>query len=130
MSKASQLISPARSLVKPTIVFSVVTATKVNKMAGLPREVIKWLQSLDLSHPIRYVRRFYNILGFSPRVIILLTCRDFANGCLVAEILSWYYPQDVQLHSISNGTSVQTRLANWQLIDKVSLGLALSKPFR
>ena len=73
MSKASQLISPARSLVKSTIVFSVVTATKVNKMAGLPREVIKWLQSLDLSHPIRYVRRFYNILVFSPGVIILLT---------------------------------------------------------
>ena len=44
--------------------------------------------------------------------------RDFTNGCLVAEILSWYYPQDVQLHSISNGTSVQARLANWQLIDK------------
>ena len=38
----------------------------------------------------------------------------------MAEILSWYYPQDVQLHSISNGASVQARLANWQLIEKVS----------
>ena len=48
----------------------------------------------------------------------IISNRDFTNGCLVAEILSWYYPQDVQLHSISNGASVQARLANWQLIDK------------
>jgi len=37
----------------------------------------------------------------------------------VAEILSWYYPQDIQLHTISNGASVQSKLGNWQQIDKV-----------
>ena len=53
----------------------------------------------------------------------MINYRDFANGCLVAEIFAWYYPQDIQLHTISNGASVQSKLANWQQIDKVFLSI-------
>lgn len=93
-------------------------------MSGLPREVIKWLQSLDLTHPIRNVRRWalnriydlplHGVAHFFP------TLRDFSNGYLVAEVFAWYHPQDIQMHSFSNGTSIQTKLGNWQQLERVS----------
>lgn len=79
-------------------------------MSGLPREVIKWLQSLDLSLPIRNVRR------------------DFSNGYLFAEILRCYYPQDLPAHSFSNGTSIQNRLGNWQQIERFAAKQKLNIP--
>ena len=43
-------------------------------MSGLPRMVIKWLQSLDLTHPIKNVRR-YEILGYQ-----CVQCVSFADN--------------------------------------------------
>ncbi|KAM7417234.1 hypothetical protein PAMA_017063 [Pampus argenteus] len=69
------------------------------KKAGLPRETVKWLQSLDLSLCPLNVRR------------------DFSNGHLVAEIFSYYYPSDFPLHSYNKGTSLSAKQGNWSRIE-------------
>lgn len=45
--------------------------------------------------------------------------RDFANGFLYAEILSRYYPADVQMHSFENVASMERKKKNWSLLEKV-----------
>ncbi|XP_048382165.1 spermatogenesis-associated protein 4 [Stegostoma tigrinum] len=67
--------------------------------AGLAREVIKWLQSLDLKFPFKHVRK------------------AFSNGYLVAEIFSWYYPQDIDIKVFNNGVSFPSKLKNWSQLE-------------
>ncbi|CAJ0947444.1 unnamed protein product [Ranitomeya imitator] len=44
--------------------------------------------------------------------------RDLSNGYITAEIFSWYYPDDIQMHSFENGTSLPAKLGNWSLLEK------------
>ncbi|TPX38316.1 hypothetical protein SmJEL517_g00300 [Synchytrium microbalum] len=67
---------------------------------SFPREVLRWLQSLDLSHS------FHN-----PK-------RDFANGVLIAEILSRYFVGELQVNLLYTGDSRERREDNWQQLSK------------
>lgn len=81
----------------------------------LPQEVYLWLQSLDLSYAIRSVKRYVlcKIFVFVELIHLRPFSSDFANGFLVAEAFSRYFPNLVSVHGYQNGNSVSCKSANW-----------------
>ncbi|CAF0705595.1 unnamed protein product [Brachionus calyciflorus] len=77
-------------------------------MSGLPRCVVKWIQSLDLTYQIKNLKW------------------DLTNGFLVAEIFSWYYPDDIKMFTFNNGKSLDSKMSNWSLIKKFIIDNELS----
>jgi len=91
----------------------IMIARETNRIR-LPRELAKWLQSLDLSYKVKNISR------------------DLANGFSVAEILSRYpvpyvtsLPYDVtnyyrvNMQEFSNGISFTERTTNWKHITDI-----------
>jgi hypothetical protein len=67
----------------------------------LPREVVRWLQVLDLSYKVKNVKR------------------DLSNGFVVAEIISRYHPDCIDMHSFESKLSMEEKDTNWNYIKKV-----------
>ncbi|XP_027312182.1 spermatogenesis-associated protein 4 [Anas platyrhynchos] len=70
------------------------------RQPGLPRAVLRWLQSLDLPACPRHCRR------------------DFSNGYLVAEILARYFPAEIRSRACGTGSSLPTKLSNWARLQR------------
>ncbi|TPX54212.1 hypothetical protein PhCBS80983_g06013 [Powellomyces hirtus] len=68
----------------------------------LPREILKWLQSLDLTYPVK-----------NPR-------RDLANGYTIAEIFARYHAGDslLALERMYTGDSTAQKAKNWEQLGK------------
>jgi len=69
-------------------------ANRVYRAPALPREVLKWLQSLDIT-PLTNIKR------------------DFCTGAAVSEILHWYYPKKIFPVTYSTQSS-KSILENWK----------------
>ena len=68
--------------------------------SALPREVHIWLQSLNLTYKIN-----------NPK-------RDLANGWVYAEILSRYYPEEIEMYQYDNGFKLEKKRNNWEHLQK------------
>ncbi len=54
-------------------------------------------------------------MSFSVRLCLV---RDFANGFLIAEMLSRYFEREIQMHSYDNGTGIAVKKDNWTQLVK------------
>jgi hypothetical protein len=69
-------------------------------MQSLPRAILRWMQELDLTNSVVNVQR------------------DLANGYVMVEIVSRYFPHDISVRSVDPGINLMTRNDNWNQLLK------------
>lgn len=56
--------------------------------------------------------------------------RDFSDGCMMAELLHYYFPKYVELHNYPATNSLSAKIGNWETLnEKVfkKLGISLKR---
>jgi hypothetical protein len=69
-------------------------------MTSLPRELIVWLTSLNLSYKIT-----------NPK-------RDLSNGYVFAEIFNRYFPNEIEMYTVDNGMKLAIKENNWDFLQR------------
>ena len=95
--------SSLRSFLRTNIIYNMLNA--LSGGSSLPREVLQWIDTLDLSYAIR-----------NPRI-------DLANGFLVAEILTRRFPAELSILTFYNAQRKDHKIDNWQQIQKCKFEL-------
>ncbi|ANQ09923.1 Uncharacterized protein PCOAH_00044860 [Plasmodium coatneyi] len=72
----------------------------------VPREIIKWLQYLNLPYSFRNIK-------------------NASNGVIVAEIINIYLPQTINMNSLENGFGKEIKKKNWQIIKRTLTSLSI-----
>ena len=72
------------------------------------QRIYQWVDEVPLSRPKRNI------------------ARDFADGVLVAEIVSHYFPRLVELHNYSAARSYAQKIYNWNTLNCVRRSSASS----
>lgn len=67
-------------------------------MSTLPRELHIWLTSLNLTYKVT-----------NPK-------RDLSNGWIIAEILSRYYLNEIEMYQYDNGFKLDKKKNNWEYL--------------
>ena len=75
----------------------------VSGSSSLPREVLQWIDTLDLSYAIR-----------NPKM-------DLASGFLIAEILTRKFPNELSILTFYNAQRKDHKIDNWQQIQKCKI---------
>ena len=67
----------------------------------MPRELHVWVDSLNLTYKIT-----------NPK-------RDLSNGFVFAEIFNRYFPSDIEMYQIDNGSKLSSKENNWEFLSKL-----------
>ncbi|TPP46564.1 hypothetical protein CGC21_23355 [Leishmania donovani] len=99
VGRRSTAIGKESSLAAPSL-STAATPFSLRTGAALPREILAWLQSLQLGGSVKYPKR------------------DLANGYVIAHICARYWSH-VPLHSFENKASAASKQGNWFVLRKV-----------